>query len=320
MGLKSPRLFRYRLRLASPLTLPGQILHHREGLLLGHPDTPARAWGDASPLPGWSEETLDAVMEAARAGDWHRYPSLAFAHDCFREGTDAVDRADDLSVPVNGLLQGSRESMLSQAQQARGLGFRAVKVKVGRTAEILEEVQLLREIKERLAPSQQIRLDANRAWTFTTAVRFAEAAIAQGLEIEYIEEPTRNPDDLEAWHRATGIPYALDETLRESTHLDEFPQASTLVLKPTLMGRNRLQEAIRSDRRLVFSASFESGVGILQLARLASRFSSGVASGLDTYRWLDEDVLHPGLRIEDGRLKVPDDVRVRWESCEEFGP
>jgi len=322
MGVKSLRIFRYRLQLVSPLVLPGRTLLHREGLLLGAPDDPVSCWGDASPLPGWSTESLDEVIQAARAGAWDRYPSLSFAHRCVLDAATVPDddKHPGWSVPVNGLLQGSRASQLQQAQQARELGFPTIKVKVGRSAEIMEEVRLLREIQDRLAPFQQLRLDANRAWTFTTAVRFAEAVRAQDLSIEYIEEPTRNPRDLEAWHRATGLPYALDETLREPIDLEEFPHANALVLKPTLMTHSAMERAMRANRRLVFSACYESGVGILQLARLAARLSDGVAAGLDTYRWLGEDVVDPHLRFEAGQLHVPGQSRIRLESCEEVGP
>jgi O-succinylbenzoate synthase len=50
----------------------------------------------------------------------------------------------------------------------------------------------------------------------------------------------------------------------------------------------------------VISAAFESGVGIRALAYLANFvMSPGVAAGLDTWRWLAEDVLdHDGSRCE----------------------
>ncbi len=313
MGVTPPRLYRYRLPLAAPLPIPGGVLHEREGLLLGMPDAPAFRWGDACPLPGWSRETIDDVVEAALAEDWQRHPSLAFAHRC---AADAA-QTEPLSVPINALVQGSPEQMLAEADEVKALGFRSVKVKVGRCPDVMADVDHLQRIAERLSAGQLLRLDANRAWTLAAAVRFGEAVRTRHLAIDYIEEPVADPRDLEAWHQATGLPYALDETFRESPSLDAFPGATALILKPTLMSLDSLDAALRSGRRLVFSSCFESGVGILHLARLAASHAKGIAAGLDTVRWLAGDLLTPGLRIEGGLLHVGPATRVRLEGCRE---
>ena len=57
-----------------------------------------------------------------------------------------------------------------------------------------------------------------------------------GAAIDFLEEPTGNPADFERLYANTGLPYALDETLRETIDLTPFPHAAGIVIKPTLMG------------------------------------------------------------------------------------
>jgi hypothetical protein len=57
----------------------------------------------------------------------------------------------------------------------------------------------------------------------------------------------------------------------------------------------------------VISAAFESGIGIRAMALLASEMGLvDTAMGLDTYRWLAEDVLEPRIRLERGGFSVSD--------------
>ncbi len=60
-------LYRYELPLSEPLTLGGATLHHREGLLLELAgEGGAVGWGEASPLPGFSRESLEEATEQVR--------------------------------------------------------------------------------------------------------------------------------------------------------------------------------------------------------------------------------------------------------------
>ena len=55
----------------------------------------------------------------------------------------------------------------------------------------------------------------------------------------------------------------MDETLRETIDLTPFPHAAALIIKPTLMGtRGPLEEWAYIPVPLVFSAAFESGIGL----------------------------------------------------------
>ncbi len=138
-------------------------------------------------------------------------------------------------------------------------------------------------------------------------------------QIEYIEEPTREPKDFERLLELSGVPYALDETLRETTDLHRFPQAAALIVKPTLQGgRDTIARLAADSRPLVFSSAFESGVGLYNIARAAALFAPQVPVGLDTFRWLTRDTVVPRFQSPDGSIEVPSAWQIDDTCLEEL--
>ena len=118
----------------------------------------------------------------------------------------------DLDLPIDALL--------AQTQSNLAKGFRAIKMKVGRTrlAEDLERVGAMREF---LGAEFPLMVDANMRWSVDHAIRAARAL--QRLDVVWLEEPTI-PDDI-AGHarivREGGVPIAAGEnlhTLHEFAH------------------------------------------------------------------------------------------------------
>jgi len=305
------QVFRFRLPLKRPIKIGSLTLTHREGLVLHQNGI----WSEASPLPGFSPETLADVMLELSEPNLDdgpiRSPSLRFAVDSLRplpiNRSTLTDR-----IPVNALLQGTPSEIKTKAASVAAEGFRSVKLKVGRLP-VEDDIRLVRDVRDALSsPSINIRLDANRAWDLETAVRFANATA--DCHVQYIEEPLRDASKLETFHDETGTPYALDETLQEDVSLDEFPHAAALVVKPTILGgRERITALAATGKPLVFSACYESGIGVGQIARLAAEFSPDQAAGLDTYDWLADDILRDRLPFGGGMLAVPQSADVTTE-------
>ena len=290
------RCFRFRLPLTNAIQLDDETFHHREGLLLESEGL----WAEASPLPHFSSETIEDVIAALR-NKTATPPSLRFALDCLEQPMT------DCSVPLNSLLVAGRLAVDKD--------FAAVKLKVGRQS-VAEDVAIVRQVHDQLQPHQALRLDANRAWSYEQATTFAKAI--ESISIQYIEEPLQSPTELEQLHTETGLPYALDETLTEDLPLDDFPNAVAMVLKPTLLGgRTRIAELAALGKPLVFSAAFESGVGITRIAQRAWEFARDVPCGLDTYSWLAEDMLKERLAVRNGRLFVAADLKINSRRLEE---
>ena len=266
-------LYRFRLPLTAPLTLRAATIEYREGLLVRlDGEDGAVGWGEASPLPGFSPESLPEAALGLRKlaasmvgrkvtggwigadGDLARMlertgallaPSARFGLELAVWNLYAAARGATLPaaisqrprdvVPTNGLLAGSFAEALEGARRMRDAGYEAAKLKVGGRP-VVEDVALVGAIKEALGAGISLRLDANRAWSLDEAREFARGV--EGLRIEYLEEPLADPAGLEGFARASGIPVALDESTvgMEPEALSKHRYASAVVLKPTLLG------------------------------------------------------------------------------------
>src|SRR5690606_27455981 len=105
------------------------------------------------------------------------------------------------TIPLNGLLSGSIESIESGAKQLLAEGYRTFKIKVGRLP-VEQEIAMVQHVRKTIGNNIALRLDANRSWTLQTALLFGEAVAECG--IEYIEEPLAQPEHLQEFVRYTG--------------------------------------------------------------------------------------------------------------------
>ena len=274
------KAYRFQLPFKQPINLKGQTYAVREGVLVERDGR----WAEASPLPGFSEETIDDVIEALR-GDRHEPCSLQFAMSALE--TPLI--VEDEKVPWNFLLLGDAEQVLASVDRCVSSESRAAKLKIGRD-DLKADVELVKEVRFRLPEYVKLRLDANQAWKLDEATTFIESI--SGVEIEYIEEPLQDADQLEELFSQTGVRYALDETLLRCESLERWPNATALICKPTILGgRNAIRRLAATGKPVVFSAAFESGVGICRIVQLAKEFSPTLAAGLDTLDWLAADLL-----------------------------
>ena len=274
MSILSARVYRYALPLRRPLPLPGGAIRERRGLLLRLEGPEGIVgWGEAAPLPGFSKESLEeaaaALMRIAHAmqgndlpiptallDDNPLPPSVSFAVEAaclnlaaarqgipmYRMITDAPPKR----ILLNALLHGDRAEVLEKAGTLAALGYRAAKLKVG-GADWREAAAWVGEVRAALGDAVALRLDANRAWDLPDAVAFGKAVAAYG--IEYIEEPLRDPRLLPDFRAATGMDYALDETLQElgdaAFALDSSP-------RDTLDASRVLYRVIRDARACIW--------------------------------------------------------------------
>ncbi|MEM7313960.1 MAG: o-succinylbenzoate synthase, partial [Planctomycetota bacterium] len=287
------RAFRFRIPFKNPVRMKGQSYSHREGVLLERDGN----WAEASPLPGFSTETIGDVIFALQE-KLAPPPSLAFALSAL---DDAV--AEPVQVPFNFLLLGNTASVIAAAKSCSSSGCRAAKLKVGQNS-LEDDVALVHQVREILPAAIQLRLDANQAWGFEQALSFLDAT--KDVELEYIEEPLSEPRRLEELYDCTQVKYALDETLVQTGSLAAWPNAAALICKPTFLGgRKAVERLAQTGKPIVFSAAFESGVGVARVAQLAAEFSPEVPAGLDTLDWLGEDLLVSPPEKQNGLIAFP---------------
>jgi isochorismate synthase/2-succinyl-5-enolpyruvyl-6-hydroxy-3-cyclohexene-1-carboxylate synthase/2-succinyl-6-hydroxy-2,4-cyclohexadiene-1-carboxylate synthase/O-succinylbenzoate synthase len=250
-------------------------------------------------------------------------------------GCSALKPRDDPernTVHVSGLLS-SEEDIQSIAREAEALvarGFRGIKVKVGRANSVEKDIATVRKIREMVGPDLVIRCDANRAWSLEEALAFVEGV--EDCQIEFIEEPVKHLSALKVFCESSPqIPVALDENLSDMLRNVTMDSICTetakilrcfsgslgaVVLKPSVLGslerfRAIVDVCVEFGIKPIVSSTFESSVGLYNLAQLASYVDSAVARktentsttpilhGLGTIDW---NVLEP--QEEGGRLRL----------------
>ena len=84
-----------------------------------------------------------------------------------------------------------------------------------------------------------------------------------------------------------------------------------MVCKPTILGgRAALDRLAKFGKPMIFSAAFESGVGIARIVQLAADYSPSIPAGLDTLDWLSEDLLLDSPRKRGGMFCVSGEPMV----------
>lgn len=303
------KVWHYQAQLCQPLLIPAypdSATDQREGLLLEAQGPAGQRWAEASPLPGFSSETLAALIDATPQAihHWHAHglaspetpASLAFALSTLNgpECHESSPRQTPMSLPISRLL--TAQTALETLPQGAN-----VKVKVG-PEDITTHFARLTTITHQ-RPDLILRLDANRRWS-QDAVYAAMQQPWRG-QIDYFEEPCPTAADQYALAEA-GMPIALDETLHEpSFDLAKLAHIRALVIKPTLWGSlDRLRPLIAAAQQqhcaVVFSSSFEACVAAQQLRQLAHHYSPNTPAGLDTEHWWPEPLLAQAGAAEGG--------------------
>lgn len=321
----------------------GHEIRLRSGLIIRVKDENGNAgYGEIAPFPGINQEDVkDAlrqlidingnnviISEDLRALDgaferWlsclNLFPSVRFGIESAMLNLLAVEKSLPLyellgenhhkNVLVNGLLTGYEEGIKEKARRLAEDGYTAIKLKVGH--DLLErDVDRVKAVRDAISGNVALRLDANRSWGLPDAISFGRAVA--GYDIDYIEEPLFDPVGIPEFFEKTGIPAALDESLKciLPNDLNLKKGIKALVLKPCVLGGiektvqfSRL--ALKQGAIPVISSAFESGCGLSVLAQLAAVFTpSEAAMGLDTYKWLKEDILVEPFNARHGMIDV----------------
>lgn len=283
------QLFSYQIPLVSRVIREGLIVRIGNG------------WGEAAPFPGRSRETFsqtrDQLIRVLSSGaDEELYPSVRFG----LESALAPQKA--ANVPLYAFLQGSPNEILRQAEIAERQSFKTVKVKT-------QSIEVIEALKRRF----RLRVDCNNALSFDEAVSFFSHFDPE--DFDYIEDPTFETKRLDEFP----FPFALDEKLELKT----YPNLYGFVLKPTVLGGKKgcapfVDFAKKNGVKVVLSPAYESGIGLLQIATLASHFGITDPIGLDTHRYFTRDLLSPGIDFSAPILNIEEPPQVNTEFLQEI--
>lgn len=319
----------YQKEFRSPFVIQGLSMTKREGYYLTITAGSFMARGEASPLEGYSFETIKkAHHDLKRFKDGllnQEIPlnrdefiiflkrmldgccaSVRFAFETALIGIFTQNHEMDLmqffgaqvkyQEPV-GLLQGNHQQIKEQAMRLASQGVRYFKLKVG-DRNIPMDVTKVRDLRAIAGVEGKIRLDANRAWQEQEALLFMQ--LIGPDQIQFIEEPSKNPADLLRYTQQIQIPLALDETLLTSKvdvtapgrcmpTLVNHEAIGYYVLKPSLLGGvlvtlNWIEHAKCAGKRVVISSMFETSVAIPMLKVLS--YLTDESPGFGTEDWL----------------------------------
>lgn len=285
-------------------------------------------FGEASPLPGWSIETLDEVCDVAtRPCPAERLPSsLRFGLETAI--LDLVSRRAGRSVAE--VLASSWSTDVREELPTAGLvdlfetegrppepAAAVAKVKIGRPGRLEEEIVALRALRERLG-GIGLRLDANRGLDPRDLSRVLDDLAEVGVEL--LEEPVGPVD----WPRSSPVSLAVDETLarewrelpssaivREVSRLREGGALAVLILKPALLGgfgrcRDLAQIALEAGVGIVISHLFDGPLALAACSALALTLpGEAYPAGLAPHGGLEAWPAAATPWWSDGRIRMP---------------
>ena len=323
--ISSAAVYRFKLPLNYALPLKGASLVNREGLVLEFKtDQGLYHYGEASPLVNFSRESLEeAQFEIIRVAG-HLLTGQKITEPLSASVAFAISSALDSEQPnsaestllVAPLLVGSQSDILQRLKSWKGGWPKEFKLKVGRYSVDLD-ISATLEILKVLPSSVKLRLDANQQWSFDQAMTYARSIPV--ARISYIEEPVSSGYCNEAFYQATGLGYALDETLQSSKY-DYKREAGlkALIIKPTFVGeldryKSWLARAKEDRVRVIFSSAFESHLGVDMIRCLARRYAPNELHGFDTLSAFAQP-LCSGLPDQGQRLsrKILDSMEQVW--------
>jgi O-succinylbenzoate synthase len=335
-------LYKFHLPLKDPFVTGKDTYNNRSGILIRYLNNSIDLWAEASPLPGFSEESLNDVSKALsenltelnsfftsnftleKLKKWLKespsVPSIQFALSymglrilSIREGRKLSSYFPfnlEGSVQVNDILGvNTPDDVARHIQCSRNRGFETFKCKADQDPEKLSDI-LKTAAKEN--PAVRFRIDANQSWPAEQLSKYG--SYFNGLPIEYVEEPCEyhSDNELSNYLSEINLPVALDESVHSFERLRDlktlFP-ALFFVIKPELYGNIfELAETISSLKskrtHMVFSTLLESKIGReMTLFCAALLGDPGLAHGLNTGHLFRNDLL-PDFDIRNGRIET----------------
>ncbi|NWF57733.1 MAG: enolase [Syntrophaceae bacterium] len=201
--------------------------------------------------------------------------------------------------------------MVREAVEMRAGGFKAFKVKVGTDPE--KDVQVIRALRENLGSDVLLYVDANMAYSVSTAVRTLKRMEEHGLA--FVEEP------VPAWDqrgrlkvsRAISIPILGDESVftpQDVAREIELGAIGIISIKTPRTGYTLSLKIVNLAETAgipcLMGTQAETGVGTLASAHFgAARRNVSYPSEISFFLSLTDDLLAEPIALKDGFIELP---------------
>lgn len=205
------------------------------------------------------------------------------------------------------------EETLKEAEEYGELGFRVLKIKLGKDLE--EDIERLVKLREKFGKRFAIRIDANQGYTAVQTIDFYNRT--KKLDIELIEQPMKASAIAEMKKLPENIrrELAADESLlspRNAMELVKPPQAAG-IFNIKLMKCGGISQALKiadvamhEDVRLFWGCNDESIVSITAALHTAFACANTKYIDLDGSLDLGKDIVTGGFILKDGMMSCSD--------------
>lgn len=283
---------------ALPLTRGFRGLAVREGLLIRGPS----GWGEFAPFADYSPHRSAPWLAAAAESAFGTWP-----------------QPQRTTVPVNAIIPAVHADDAASLARSAVLdhGCTTVKVKVAAPGEgLVEDEARVASVRDAIdvamrgtdrAGRARIRLDANAGWTLDQATRTLTRLAA--YDIDYVEQPCAELDDLRRLREHVEVRIAVDESVRiGGVAMSELEGvADVVIVKVGPIGgvRAGLRLVESWPGEVVVSGALDSAVGLGAGVALAAALPRAPkACGLGTGTLLAADVVSTPRVPVDGALTV----------------
>jgi glucarate dehydratase len=212
----------------------------------------------------------------------------------------------------NGGGEGSPEAIVDRAVELREKhGFKALKLKGGvySPEQELRAISLLRK----QFPDSPIRWDPNAAWSVETSIRMGRKLLADGLDLEYLEDPTWNLEGMSKVRKAVEIPLATNMCL---VSFDQLAPGIRMHSVDIVLADIHFWGGFRENQRMIAVCdAFQLGVGLhsdrelgistAAMLHLAASSPSMVYAIDSHYHDQVDDLITKPFVYRDGCFEVP---------------
>ena len=348
MKITDIKLGHLRIPLHKPFKTALRTVTHVEDVLVKiYTDTGAVGYGSAAPTPSITGDTADSIRAAIQGPIRKLLTGLVIddfgglmekLHAAPVKQTSAKAAVDgalyDLygqlqEAPVYKLLGGSRkefstditislnepEEMVSDSLDAVGRGFKTLKVKVGGPPE--KDIERLKNIRDAVGDTINLRLDANQGWTPQEAVHILQTIEDHGIRLELAEQPVKGSDlkGLKFVTDHVAVPIVADESAfspRDVSTIIRMRAADMINIK--LMKTGGLYNALKictlaegARMECMIGCMMESRISVTAAAHLAGAKSIITRFDLDPPVLVSEDPIEGGALYKDDLIILSDE-------------
>jgi L-alanine-DL-glutamate epimerase-like enolase superfamily enzyme len=201
------------------------------------------------------------------------------------------------------------EDAVAEARRRVREGFRALKIKGGRSAD--EDVERVFRIREAVGRDVELRFDANQGYSVEESARFVERTRGAGLELLEQPTPRGKPAQLGEVCQMTRIPVMADESLmglRDAFRIATVGLADMVNVKLMKVGGIAQALHVNSVARaagleVMVGCMDESALSIAAGLHLALSRANVLYADLDGHLDLVGDPAAGAVVLEDGELR-----------------